>query len=930
MSAILNFTEKFKSKRYAYFLVYTVCFGFMALFVFRYHLIFRKTFIDGGDGISQHYNTLLYYSGLLREAAGKLISGRLSEIPMWDLRLGLGEDILQILNYHEVGDPFALLAAICPASRMDWLYTFIFILRLYLGGLAFSAFSFFHGNGRFSTLLGSFIYVFSGYTLVAVMRHLMFGVVILTFPLILLGIDRVLKGKRPWLFIFSVFLAAISNFYLLYIQGILCVLYLIFRLIRLKGGGMKLKEACVRLLSLGLGGLLAFMLSAVVLLPVLYIMLGASRVGADNNLSILYPLSYYLKFMADFTDMEMPGAWTNLMFPGVSLAAVTAMFLKKRKYTGEKLIFIVLTSFALIPVFGFIFNGFGYVTNRWCFAYAFFMGYVTAAVFPELEELTERERRITACVLAVFFLFTVIPTGERTAQTMAGGAMLLLTALFVLTADIKRLGGTAYKLSAASLYVLWAGLITSCVWGFTAMGSQDAALDKYMDYGKARAVIEDENSDEAVEETGDEGVFRIQEIDVSSMVNSAINRKVNIPVRYFSLLSNSISGFLQEMYYNTTLDYRFTSSGGRSIMDALFSVKYYIAKEGSEDKLPFNYRNKRTAAETFDGVASAYEADVSLPLGYSYKGYIPEEKFLSLNAENRQEALLEGAVLKDSAYPEIKPEFDSYSVLKDISLHNGKADITDTGFDIYNDMTVLRLELKGLDESETYIVVKGLKYSDISLKEMYTDEEWLSLSPYERQKISSEKEEHEESVELRFGREMGDYTEKLRYFTPYHMSYTGHDNYIVNMGYNEEGIKELYLFFPKAGHYSFDRFDAVCQKTAGINDKLKNLAAEPLTDMAINNNQITGRADFSEDRIMVISIPYSTGWRAYVDGAPCEIKQADLMFLGLELPKGEHEIVLCYETPGLKAGAVITLVGAVLLVLMVIYIKFTDKRKGSM
>ena len=488
---IILFYNRFKEKKYAYFVIYTLTFAAASLFVFRHFFLYGKTFIDRGDGISQHYNVLLYYSKLLKQIALNFLHGNFT-FPMWDFSLGLGEDILQILNYHEIGDPLALAALISPNSYIDYCYSAIFLMRLYLGGLAFSWFSLWHGNGRFATLLGSFIYIFSGYTLVAVTKHLMFGVPIITLPLILLGMDRIFKERKGLLFGLSVFLAAISNFYLLYIQGILALLYLIYKCYKLcKGEGRgSLAKAAAPVISCFLYALAGLLMSMIILLPVMDIMLSANRIGADNNLSLLYPVKYYLGFLADFTNMQMPGAWTNLGFPPLVLAAVIIMFLKKKQYRGEKLWFIVLTAFALIPFFGYVFNGFGYVTNRWSFAYAMLAGYIFASVFSEFKTLSAAERKRTALIMLIVALLPLIHEDSRTAQTYLSAALLLITALLlVVGGDIGRLREYSVHIVSFALYFVFIGLTTFSMWGLGSSEPESSSLDRYTSYHEPRQII---------------------------------------------------------------------------------------------------------------------------------------------------------------------------------------------------------------------------------------------------------------------------------------------------------------------------------------------------------------------------------------------------------------------------------------------------------
>ena len=58
---------------------------------------------------------------------------------------------------------------------------------------------------------------------------------------------------------------------------------------------------------------------------------------------------------------------------------------------------------------------------------------------------------------------------------------------------------------------------------------------------------------------------------------------------------------------------------------------------------------------------------------------------------------------------------------------------------------------------------------------------------------------------------------------------------------------------------------------------------------------------------MVLAIPYSKGFTAYVDGEKTELKKANTMYMAVELEEGHHTIQLIYCTPYIKTGAVLTL-----------------------
>lgn len=66
-----------------------------------------------------------------------------------------------------------------------------------------------------------------------------------------------------------------------------------------------------------------------------------------------------------------------------------------------------------------------------------------------------------------------------------------------------------------------------------------------------------------------------------------------------------------------------------------------------------------------------------------------------------------------------------------------------------------------------------------------------------------------------------------------------------------------------------------------------------------------------------------------MNGEPADIVIADYGFMAVECGKGENEIVFSYETPGLKAGKVMTFVGLILLTAYCIVFKVLDKRKAD-
>lgn len=105
------------------------------------------------------------------------------------------------------------------------------------------------------------------------------------------------------------------------------------------------------------------------------------------------------------------------------------------------------------------------------------------------------------------------------------------------------------------------------------------------------------------------------------------------------------------------------------------------------------------------------------------------------------------------------------------------------------------------------------------------------------------------------------------------------------------------LTFENTGVYTYDKLRVVCQPVQGIQEKTQELEAETLQNINQEENQITGEITVSGKRALVLAIPYSKGFTAYVDGEKTELKKANTMYMAVELEEGHHTIQLIYCTP---------------------------------
>lgn len=105
-------------------------------------------------------------------------------------------------------------------------------------------------------------------------------------------------------------------------------------------------------------------------------------------------------------------------------------------------------------------------------------------------------------------------------------------------------------------------------------------------------------------------------------------------------------------------------------------------------------------------------------------------------------------------------------------------------------------------------------------------------------------------------------------------------------------------------------------------DELAKACVEKIREHKLNVTKfkdtcIEGNITASEDGIMYTSIPYYKGFKVYVDGKQTEITRIGNALIGVKLQKGEHDIRITYFPYGLKLGIILSVFGIFCIILIV-------------
>ena len=79
-------------------------------------------------------------------------------------------------------------------------------------------------------------------------------------------------------------------------------------------------------------------------------------------------------------------------------------------------------------------------------------------------------------------------------------------------------------------------------------------------------------------------------------------------------------------------------------------------------------------------------------------------------------------------------------------------------------------------------------------------------------------------------------------------------------------------------------------------------------ELSLNDGRIVCQVanESAENKLLAFSIAWDQGWEAWIDGKPADTEMLWDALLCVQLPEGEHEVVLEYHVPGLKAGACVS------------------------
>ena len=869
-----------------YLVEYTLFWMAGALFIYFLLKSQGRNLLWYTDGVYQHFPAFNYVCDITETVFhGNMDFSRIMPI---QYSIGQGVDLFTTLNSYDLADPVSWLSSALLFMTRVQRYTIMILAKLWLTGAAFSLYCFIVGHKKnLAIICGSLAYTFSGTILFMFTRHPNYINWGYFLPLFLGGYELYRRNGRKKYLAAVTFMNLIVSFYTLYINAILLVLYVLTRTAAEVWENRTKKTLAEELiLDIRAAGACAIgaLLGAFSLLPTIYAYSQNPRVAEASGYMdsiALYDAKFYKEmFVVLFAPYIRADYATIVGLLCVNLIAILYFYMAKSKNSrikGLKIYGIIMVPMLCSPIAGRIMNGMGYSSNRWCYAVAFTAALILTESFDALIRCAQEERIRIAVAMGIYVLICLLmretlPGVNKTATMVM---LLIMLCAFLLSGYISVRGREAVLVAMTAICVVFQ------VYFFYAPQAGDYAsqfekmekhADNFADSSQLLAGISSE-----------EDFFRTESREIK--VNIDRINQINGTNAWWSILPESMLNYLNDFELNSVKqNCWFEGLDDRTALLELSGVKYYTKEANDISSVPFGFAYDE---ELSDDRFSAYKNEYALPVCYTFRNYISRKQFESLNAIQRMDAVLQGAVLDETTSNGIPRKIEeaavksgAYQLEYEIQQHEG---------------ILLTDHMISTDEAGHHIVL----LADIPENtEIYLQIEGIEIVKPEFGIIDVSRTNWKQGFRIiKRGRitNLSDSWPVKR------------EGITFNLGTGSAGKNKIRLFLRSSCEYQYDSIKLWAVPMDAYLQQAEALQANAAEDVRVSGKRISATVDIPESRILQIAVPYSIGWNCHIDGKEADILRSDGLYMAVIVPEGRHEIVLRYKTPYLRAGLIISL-----------------------
>ena len=575
-----------------------------------------------GDNCILHVDMYHQYCPFFMELREKLTTGG-SLLYSWNL--GLGADFVSLFAYY-LSSPMNWLLVLCPKGLVIEFMTFTTWVKIALAGLFFFIYlkehfqligkdKKFHLITVMPALIFSTAYAFSGFV-ATYSWNIMWMDSIALLPLIILGVERLVKQNKPMLYYISLAASILCNYYISVMICMFLCLYFVILFFEQKKGKIKavLNFAWYSLLAGGTG--------AVLIIPTA-ITLGIS--GSGNDLpekmewyfGIVEELSRMCTLAAPYTGNDH---WPSLYCGAFTVFLVVMYVFNKRIKWYHKIPRVLLLAFFIVSFannyLDYIWHGLRFPTSlpgRQAFLFIFLMLVVGFETYRK-----RKGNKIWHAIVATGICFVTIVVSMQKMEAVAPDTDLkidtyafIITEVFLIAymlcfAINKMAGRKLRPLIRGIAFSIAMGevILNMAVTGFYAL-SRSSYLAKMDDYEVLIDMAEKDAATESI--NGEKIFFRIEDYERKTKNDDCLYGYPSATV-FSTLMNIEVSRFYQKMYMEGGKNY-YCYNGATPLISSMMNVKYMLSDNASGENM------LRTLVGQ-SGKYYLYENKYCLPMGF--------------------------------------------------------------------------------------------------------------------------------------------------------------------------------------------------------------------------------------------------------------------------------------------------------------------------
>ena len=601
-----------------------------------------------GDNIYLRSDCYHQYAPYMRELYRKLTEGG-SFLFSWNI--GMGVNFMPIFAYYLASPVNWLLGLIAPGGNVLITIDILIIVKTGLCGFTLAYYLAKKHNTRSLTIaLAGMFYALSSY-MAAFSWNIMWLDCLVLFPIVVLGIERLVKEKKYLTYVIALGVSIFSNYYIAIMVCIFSVFYFLVTVFTCDVE-RNLKYYINRIWLFGKYSLIAGGIGAAMFMPAMYAL--SYTASGEMNFPETWTSYFSILEMMSRSLMSVPVSIFNAHEPNVyctvAIFLLIPLYCLSDKINGKEkigklmLVALMLISFNLnVP--NYIWHGLHFPNSlpaRESFIYIFLVITMGYEALLHLRSFTTRQ--IGGCFAGALALFLIIEENYVKGEEYPF-QIVYVSALFLMFYFLLALAYNKKKMHKNIIVYL---LCIVCIAEATINSTHE---DAYNVTGYSYYFKDNDAITEMLAEIPDKDLYRVEKITRKTKNDAAWNNYHGVSI-FSSTASSYFTDYLGFLGFEKSTN-AYSHYGYTPFTSALLSVRYVIGNSANlADKNDFTLISSRKEESRY-----LYKVNTTLPFGFMIPTNFNNNWVMSGNNPFAvQNSFAEGATGIEDMYTQIRAD----------------------------------------------------------------------------------------------------------------------------------------------------------------------------------------------------------------------------------------------------------------------------------